>query len=51
MLLHMHQFLSAVNFRFRTRSGNLEKNLWTASNVMEARAGESFEVFFMGGSL
>lgn len=42
------QLLSAVNFLFRNRSGNLEKNLWTASNAMEARANESFEVFFMG---
>lgn len=25
------------------------KNLWTASNAMEARADESLEVFFMGG--
>ncbi|XP_075353312.1 uncharacterized protein LOC142407574 [Mycteria americana] len=33
------------------RSGNLEKNLWTASNAMEARADESFEVFFLGGYL
>ncbi|XP_039574903.1 uncharacterized protein LOC120506873 isoform X3 [Passer montanus] len=34
----------------RNRSGNLERNLWTASNEMEARADESFEVFSSGRS-
>lgn len=44
------QFLSAVNFLSRSRSGNLERTLWAASNEMEARADESFEVFSSGRS-
>lgn len=43
-------FLSAANFLFRNRNGNPERNLWTASNEMEARADESFEIFSPGRS-
>ncbi|XP_072783744.1 uncharacterized protein [Taeniopygia guttata] len=34
----------------RNRSGNSERNLWTASNEIEARADESFELFSSGRS-